>query len=172
MRPALGQQASIYQDMSAGYETGGRRRKESNEGSRLLGPAVSTKRHERFDPISTLTSFRNSFGGDCTGLNGTGGTKEDDLVPSLGEIARELQLESSTLTPLVKRLEAAGLVSRHRDVRDERQVRIHLTDAGRQMQERAAHIPACIAEKAGMEPGDLLRVRDEVIALRDRMRRD
>lgn len=56
--------------MRAGYETGGRRREESNEGSYLLGPAVSTKRHKRFDPFSTLAGFRNSFGGDWTGLNG------------------------------------------------------------------------------------------------------
>ncbi|WP_199178647.1 MarR family winged helix-turn-helix transcriptional regulator [Acidimangrovimonas sediminis] len=99
-----------------------------------------------------------------------GAEQDPEHAPSLGDIAREVQLESSTLTPLVKRLEAAGLVTRRRDARDERQVRIHLTAAGREMRARAAHIPACIAEKAGMEIGELVRLRDEVNTLRDRMK--
>ncbi len=89
---------------------------------------------------------------------------------TVGEIGRQVHLESNTLTPLLKRLEAQGLVARRRDTGDERQVRIDLTEAGRDLCPRAAHIPACILEKTGMELAALTRLRDEVMALRDRLR--
>lgn len=93
--------------------------------------------------------------------------KDDQTV---GEIGRQVQLESNTLTPLFKRLEAQGLVNRRRDEDDERQVRIQLTEAGRAMQERAAHIPACIVERTGMDLAELVALRDRVISLRDHLR--
>ena len=89
---------------------------------------------------------------------------------TVGEIGRQLQLESNTLTPLFKRLEAQGLVSRRRDSQDERQVRIQLTEAGRALREKAAHIPACILEKTGMNLPDLLALREQVTVLRDQLR--
>jgi DNA-binding MarR family transcriptional regulator len=58
---------------------------------------------------------------------------------AVGEIGAKLRLESNTLTPLLKRLEANGLVMRERDRRDERQVRIALTSAGRRLK-RAVHV--------------------------------
>jgi DNA-binding MarR family transcriptional regulator len=90
--------------------------------------------------------------------------------PGVTGISAQVGLDSSTLTPLLKRLETAGLVARRRDPKDERIVRIHLTDAGRALEEKAAHIPACIVEKTGTPLPDLLRLKAEVTALGDRLR--
>src|SRR6187200_10539 len=65
--------------------------------------------------------------------------EQDGLMVS--EIGDRLSLDSGTLTPLLKRLEAAGLVSRIRDVQDERRVHITLTAAGRKLKARAQKIP-------------------------------
>ncbi|MDB5659281.1 MAG: putative transcriptional regulator protein MarR family [Cypionkella sp.] len=89
---------------------------------------------------------------------------------TVGQLGQALQLESNTLTPLLKRLEAQGLVARARDSRDERQVRVSLTGVGRDMQARAADIPGCILEKSGMTLAALTALRDQVNALRDQLR--
>ena len=89
---------------------------------------------------------------------------------TVGQFGQALQLESNTLTPLLKRMEAQGLVTRARDSRDERQVRVSLTDAGREMQARAAAIPGCILEKSGMSLAALTALRDQVNSLRDQLR--
>ena len=87
---------------------------------------------------------------------------------TVGAIAAELFLESSTLTPLLKRLETAGLLHRRRDAADERQVRISLTAEGRALQERAAHIPTCLQEALGGHAVDALtRLAVDVRSLRD-----
>ena len=84
---------------------------------------------------------------------------------TVGGLGAKLALESSTLTPLLKRLEAAGLVSRQRDPADERQVRIRLTPAGRDLKVRAASIPACLFEASGLSFEAVSRLRNEVAAL-------
>lgn len=89
---------------------------------------------------------------------------------TVGAIGRQVLLESSTLTPLLKRLESQGLVARSRDAKDERQVRIALTEAGRALATRAARIPACFLEMTGLPLADLVTLRDSVAALRDRLR--
>ncbi|MFC0217617.1 MarR family winged helix-turn-helix transcriptional regulator [Pseudochelatococcus lubricantis] len=71
------------------------------------------------------------------------------------EIGKALSLESNTLTPLLKRLEALALVSRTRDPKDERQVRIRLTDKGRELRKQAEHIPACVVEALGLSQKEL-----------------
>ncbi|NDW01040.1 MarR family winged helix-turn-helix transcriptional regulator [Salipiger sp. PrR002] len=91
-------------------------------------------------------------------------------APTVGLLSRQLQLESSTLTPLLKRLEGMGLVSRRRDERDERQVRISLTEQGAAMEARTAHIAGCISEQSGMSVDELLALRDQVSRLRDNLR--
>ena len=91
---------------------------------------------------------------------------------TVGQLGQALQLESNTLTPLLKRMEAQGLVGRARDSRDERQVRVTLTEAGRDMQAHAAEIPRCILEKSGMSLAALTTLRDQVSALRDQLRAD
>lgn len=73
--------------------------------------------------------------------------EKDEL--SVTELGERLALDSGTLTPLLKRLEAAGLVTRHRDREDERVVRVRLTSAGRKLEEKAREIPATLACRAG-----------------------
>jgi DNA-binding MarR family transcriptional regulator len=68
---------------------------------------------------------------------------------TVSKIGEQLFLDSPTLTPLLKRLEAAGLVNRRRSSSDERQVIVSLTPAGRKLQANAVEIPTCIA--AAME---------------------
>lgn len=89
---------------------------------------------------------------------------------TVGALGRQVQLESNTLTPLLKRLEERGFVTRTRDDRDERQVNITLTEPGRALQARAAHIPACVLEKSGLSVDDLTRLRDQITTLRDHLR--
>jgi DNA-binding MarR family transcriptional regulator len=69
---------------------------------------------------------------------------------SVKDLSRLLQLDPGTLSPLVKRLESAGLVRRDRDPRDERALAIALTDRGRALRARAEAIPAGIVENLGM----------------------
>lgn len=89
--------------------------------------------------------------------------KDDQTVGSLGD---KLALESSTLTPLLKRLEALGHVSRSRDGDDERVVRVRLTPQGRALREPARKIPGCILAATGLDLADAVRLQREVAALR------
>jgi MarR family transcriptional regulator, organic hydroperoxide resistance regulator len=92
--------------------------------------------------------------------------KDDQTVSELGE---RLFLESSTLTPLLKRLEAAGDLARSRDPADERQVRIRLTSAGRALHRKAREIPRCILEATGLSLTDLRRLHRQITALRQNL---
>lgn len=69
---------------------------------------------------------------------------------SVGQIGARLDLESSTLSPLLKRLEAMGLVTRTRATADERSVTVGLTDAGHLLEARAAHVPQEICEATAL----------------------
>ncbi|WP_420406255.1 MarR family winged helix-turn-helix transcriptional regulator [Nisaea sp.] len=73
--------------------------------------------------------------------------RDDQNVGQLGAL---LHLESNTLTPLLKRLETAGLVHRRRAANDERQVLVSLTETGRAMQERSQGVTQCVLETLGM----------------------
>lgn len=85
------------------------------------------------------------------------------MVSELGE---RLYLDSGTLTPLLKRLEATGLIARLRDVADERRVRVTLTSAGRKLKAKAAVIPACVVSAAGCSLSRLASLTRQVQALR------
>ncbi|WP_308286977.1 MarR family winged helix-turn-helix transcriptional regulator [Actinomadura parmotrematis] len=74
---------------------------------------------------------------------------------SVKELSGLLQLEPATLSPLLKRLEAAGLVERRRAVRDERALAVMLTEDGRRLRERALEIPPAIVQRLGMDIGEL-----------------
>lgn len=89
---------------------------------------------------------------------------------TVGQIGQTLQLESNTLTPLLKRMEAQGLLTRARSSSDERQVVIRLSPQGQALQARAAHIPACILEKSGMTLPQLTALRDQINLLRGQLR--
>jgi DNA-binding MarR family transcriptional regulator len=83
-------------------------------------------------------------------------------VKALGE---RLQLDSGTLTPLLKRLEAQGLVSRRRDTDDERVVRIELTAAGRALRKKAADVPRALLCKMDLSLPELARLRGQLVDL-------
>lgn len=82
---------------------------------------------------------------------------------SVGAITRRLGMESNTVTPLLKRLEIDGHVSRARGTSDERQVFVHLTAQGRALQTHAKKITACIVAQSGLE---LIELNDLVSTLK------
>lgn len=85
------------------------------------------------------------------------------------ELGQRLQLDSGTLTPLLKRLQQAGLVARERRRSDEREVEIQLTEQGRALRQRAEHIPACMASRLCLTLDDMQRLRDELKQLSARL---
>jgi MarR family transcriptional regulator, organic hydroperoxide resistance regulator len=86
----------------------------------------------------------------------------DTTVKDLGT---ELMLDSGTLSPLLKRLEAVGLIERRRNPADERSVVVGLTDAGRALKCQAVGVPAELAHKTGLALDDLAALRDTLAAL-------
>jgi DNA-binding MarR family transcriptional regulator len=93
--------------------------------------------------------------------------ERDGLVVS--ELGDRLALDSGTLTPLLKRLEAATLVSRMRDAQDERRVRITLTPAGRKLKARARKVPDCMLAASQCSITELASLTRQVQALRQRL---
>jgi MarR family transcriptional regulator, organic hydroperoxide resistance regulator len=89
---------------------------------------------------------------------------------TVGQIGAELRLESNTLTPLLKRMETAGWLQRSRDSKDERQVRLSLTDDGHALADRASGVPRAFAEKTGLPMSDLADLRDILAALREKLK--
>ncbi len=85
---------------------------------------------------------------------------------TVSEIGEQLFLESSTLTPLIKRMEAAGHLTRRRDTKDERVVRVSLTDQGRALAADAACIPGEVFAGMGMPLEDLLALDKALKGLR------
>ena len=93
--------------------------------------------------------------------------QEDGLtVHDLGE---QLRLNSGTLTPMLKRMEQAGLVRRRRDKKDERLVR---TEAGRDLRPQAVGIPCAIAEATGLPMDRLVQLKDELEGVRQAFEAD
>jgi DNA-binding MarR family transcriptional regulator len=88
---------------------------------------------------------------------------------TVSEIGERLYLDSGTLTPLPKRLEGAGYISRLRDTADERRVLIQLTAAGRKLKARAVAIPACMLDTMQCSIKELSDLTRQVQQLRDRL---
>jgi len=88
---------------------------------------------------------------------------------SVSELGHRLFLDSGTLTPLLKRLEAAGLVSRIRDVHDERRVHVTLTAAGRKLKAKAAKVPGCVLSATRCSLPEVVQLTRQVRALRERL---
>ena len=86
---------------------------------------------------------------------------------TVSELGRRLTLDSGTLTPLLKRLEAAGLLRRTRDAGDERRVILHLTSAGRALKARAAKVPPQVMCSTGCGLDELASLTARLKALRD-----
>jgi DNA-binding MarR family transcriptional regulator len=93
---------------------------------------------------------------------------ERDGVP-LKDIGEKLFLDSGTLTPLLKRLEAAQLVKRTRGTADERQVLIALTPQGQSLKEKARAMPQSILAASACSIAELSAMKDDLVALRDRL---
>lgn len=91
---------------------------------------------------------------------------------SLGELAGELAMEPATLSPLVKRLEAQGRVSRTRRADDERVLEIALTDAGRELRADALEVPGKIMRRVGMDAVEIDAVRNALVRFAGRANAD
>ncbi|HEY9235664.1 MAG TPA: MarR family transcriptional regulator [Phenylobacterium sp.] len=85
---------------------------------------------------------------------------------TVGAIAERLSLESSTITPLVKRLETASLVTRARQADDERRVLVSLTDRGRTLKEESRCLGEALFTRSGMKAEELISLNREVLRLR------
>jgi DNA-binding MarR family transcriptional regulator len=92
--------------------------------------------------------------------------EEDDQT--VGELGDKLFLESNTLTPILKKLQSLGLVERRRDLADERQVRVKITDAGRNLQRQVQANAAAVKEATGLG-NDFAKVQQTVGRLRDNL---
>lgn len=85
-------------------------------------------------------------------------------------IGQELRLETGTLSPLLQRLEAAGLITRTRRADDERSVLIGLTPAGRALESRVAQVQGRVGAATGLEPSEIGELRALLHRLSDRLR--
>jgi DNA-binding MarR family transcriptional regulator len=90
---------------------------------------------------------------------------EEDGV-TVSALGARLYLDSGTLTPLLKRLEKAGLIERERNAEDERQVLVRLTQAGRALKRQAAAIPRKLAASSGVPVTELIALRKKLQKLR------
>jgi MarR family transcriptional regulator, organic hydroperoxide resistance regulator len=87
----------------------------------------------------------------------------------VGELGERLCLDSGTLTPLTKRLEAMGLIARKRSEHDERSVEISLTAAGKRLRARAEPVPLCIMQVSGCQLPQLESLTRELTMLRNQL---
>lgn len=92
--------------------------------------------------------------------------EDGQTVSGIGE---RLFLDSATLTPLLKRLETAGLLRRQRSQEDERQVEVVLTEQGQALRERAEAVPESVMCATQCSPEELERLRDDLHKLRQRL---
>jgi len=88
---------------------------------------------------------------------------------TVNELGQALHLDSGTLTPLLKRMEAAGLVQRQRDTHDERRVRLMLSEAGHALKAQATHVPVAVGCQLGLVSDDIAQLRAQLHALQTRL---
>lgn len=93
---------------------------------------------------------------------------EEDGI-TVGEISSRMLTDPGSLTPLLKRLEAEGLITRTRSQADERVVQLRLTDKGRELHRRAEGIPACILASSGLTLEGIQRLQAELVTLREQL---
>lgn len=84
---------------------------------------------------------------------------------SAADIGRAISLEPATLSPLLKRLEASGYITRERSATDERALEVRLSDSGLALRERALEVPGQIIERLGMPVAELESIRDTLTRL-------
>ena len=90
--------------------------------------------------------------------------EDHQTVSGLGE---KLFLESNTLTPMLKKLEAMGYLERQRDPEDERQVRVSLTKTGRRLREKALKMD--LTDATGLAPDEFAKVQKAIVTLRNNL---
>ncbi|MGE6791080.1 transcriptional regulator, MarR family [Pseudomonas guineae] len=95
---------------------------------------------------------------------------EDDGI-TVGDVSSRLLTDPGSVTPLLKRLEAEGLLKRTRSSVDERVVELFLTDKGLTLRERAKAIPTCILSASEQSMAELSTLKNELIALRDNLQK-
>lgn len=91
--------------------------------------------------------------------------EQDD--PTVGSLGAKLFLESNTLTPILKKLEAMGYVERRRDPQDERVVRLRLTDSGQRLRDKAVEKVKCLLKATGLSPEEFTKMQKGIVALRN-----
>ncbi|MEW2382094.1 MarR family transcriptional regulator [Micromonospora sp. NPDC047707] len=96
---------------------------------------------------------------------------EHDEAPTVSALGERLHLDSGTLSPLLKRLEGAGLVLRRRSAVDERRVVVELTAQGRALRERMADVPQRVARATGLTADDLVALRDTLTRVTETIHR-
>lgn len=92
----------------------------------------------------------------------------DDAL-TVGQIGERMRLDSGTLTPLLKRLEGLGMVSKLRSTLDERRVIVRLTSKGLGLRDSASAVIDCISQALGMDAGELSALTQQMRGLRDRL---
>ena len=88
---------------------------------------------------------------------------------TVGEISARMLTDPGSLTPLLKRLEAEGLITRTRSQADERVVQLRLTDKGRDLRRQAESIPGCILASSRLTLEKLQRLQQELVELREQL---
>lgn len=88
---------------------------------------------------------------------------------SIGDLGQQLCLDSGTLSPLIRRMEKAGLVVRHRDPSDERRVTVHLTEDGRALREGAQDVPRALAARLVDTPEDYFALHAQLTGIAERL---
>jgi MarR family transcriptional regulator, organic hydroperoxide resistance regulator len=92
-----------------------------------------------------------------------------DEALTVGQLGERLSLDTGTLTPLLKRLESAGHLSRRRDPADERRVLLAVTDQGWALRDRVAHVPGELLRQMELAPADFADLRRLLDQLRDQL---
>lgn len=97
---------------------------------------------------------------------------QQEQVMTVSSLGQRLRLDSGTLTPLLKRLEARGLLQRRRAASDERVVQLALTPEGQAMRQQAQHVPVQLFCDSGLPLGDLVQLREQLKGLLRRLESD
>jgi DNA-binding MarR family transcriptional regulator len=94
--------------------------------------------------------------------------EQDGLT--VGDVSTRLLTDPGSLTPLLKRLEGEGFITRTRSKEDERVVLLRLTEQGRALQQRARQVPGCILSASGLDLEKLQKIQRDLLQLRGNLR--
>jgi DNA-binding MarR family transcriptional regulator len=89
--------------------------------------------------------------------------------PSVSDLGERLFLDSGTLTPLLKRMEQAGLLQRKRSTEDERRVHVFVTSKGGALREMATAIPICLVQRSGQTLSEIHALTQQIQSLRTQL---